>query len=107
MKRKWKNINKCESCGKRCVDYIWTTSRHVNNGIRVMYPDSKICRQCYKKMLTTYPEVNRPNYAPNECPLCKSRSIKKEKICKLAADEEDNYEYVCEDCGCVLQEDEL
>lgn len=107
MKRKWKNVNKCASCGKRCLDFIWTTSRHVNPAIRSMYWNDKICKQCYDKMCYTYPEVDNPNHPPTQCPLCGSSSVHKEVICKLSDDTKDNVEYVCADCGCVLEEDEL
>lgn len=100
-------MNKCDSCKGRCLDFIWTTSRYVNPAIRSMYPNQKICKKCYDEMCYTYPPVENHNHPPTQCPLCSGVSIYKERICDLDDDKKGNIEYVCQDCGCVLEEEEL
>lgn len=56
-RRKNPKVNTCGKCNEPCIDFIWTTSRQVNSGIKVMYPNNKLCRKCYNAMSKIYPPM--------------------------------------------------
>lgn len=68
MKTKYVRSNTCARCGNKAGMFIWSSSRQIHAGIRVMYQDSKICLTCYEEMKQVYPEVRRES--TNKCPLC-------------------------------------
>lgn len=80
MKTKYRQVNKCIRCGDKAGNFVWTTSRQVNDGIRAMYPNGKLCQNCLKELQSVYP----PNTMGNEstfkkgkiCPVCGSDSWK-------------------------------
>jgi hypothetical protein len=56
MNKKYVKVNLCAACGEKAGHMIWTTSRQVNLGIKVMYPNEKLCQRCYDKMRSVYPD---------------------------------------------------
>lgn len=60
-KRKNPKVNTCGKCGQSTIVFIHTTSRQVNPGIKVMYPNDKICLKCYNAMSKVYPPVRLNN----------------------------------------------
>jgi len=48
-------VHLCACCHNKTLVYIHTTSRTVNRGIKVMYPNTILCLKCYTEMKEVYP----------------------------------------------------
>jgi len=98
MKTKYRQVNKCIRCKDKAGNFVWTTSRQVNAGIRAMYPDGKLCQNCLNELQSVYPPVTRPDGENLKCPYCGGKI----KIHTVGLGDETAEERYCEDCGVVM-----
>ena len=74
MKVKHVQLNKCIRCGDKAGNFVWTTSRQVNAGIRAMYPDGKLCQSCLNELQSVYPPkkigTDKTFSKGKICPIC-------------------------------------
>ncbi len=123
MKTKYVRVNRCERCGKKAGNFIWTTSAQVNAGIYTMYGNAKICLHCMKELREVYPDKELGHDKAeirSPCPLCGGvRYIKEYKtsVSPCASGSPDTLpmgevgneppsEIYCEKCGYVPSGDE-
>ena len=90
----------CARCGQKAGNFIWTTSRQINAGIRAMYPDSKLCPSCLEELQSVYPPVHRDDRESLRCIHCGGK-IKEQTIGLGDAAVIERY---CEDCGIMLED---
>jgi DNA-directed RNA polymerase subunit RPC12/RpoP len=99
MKVKNRKVNTCIMCGDEAGNFVWTTSRQINSGIRAMYPDGKLCQNCLKELQFVYPPVTRPDSDRMKCPYCGGKI----KTHTVGLGNEAVEERYCEECGTVME----